>query len=111
MIFNKILKGTDLGFDISLEKTEYRPGEIVRGTLSVETKRSSKARQLMLFAEGKESTIITVSESRGTGSSSQHMTTRTYSEINTFFSKDLSYLLQDSVSCNILQDETLEILP
>jgi hypothetical protein len=110
MIFNKILKGTDLTFDISLEKTQYRPGEIVRGTLSLKTEKGSKARQLMLFAEGKESTIITVSESTGAGRS-RDTTTRTYSEINVFFSKDLSNLLQKSVSSNILQDGTLEILP
>ena len=111
MIFNKILRGTDLAFDISLEKTEYRPGEIVRGKLNFKTEKSSKARQLMLFAEGKESTIITVSESTGSGGRSRHSTTRTYSEINTFFSKDLSHLLQESISSNILQDGTLEILP
>jgi hypothetical protein len=110
MIFNKILKGTDLAFDIALEKIEYRPGEIVRGTLTLKTKKSSKARQLVLFAEGKESTIITVSENTGAGSR-RHRTTRTYSEINTFFSKDLSHLLHGSISSNILQDGTLEILP
>jgi hypothetical protein len=110
MIFNKILKGTDLTFDMSLEKTEYRKGEIVRGTLSLKTKRLSKARQLMLFAEGKESTIITVSENRGVGNS-RDTTSRTYSELNTFFSKDLSHLLQESISSNILPDGTLEILP
>src|SRR5919108_1388376 len=110
MIFNKILKGTDLTFDISLEKTQYRPGEIVRGTLSIKTEKGPKARQLMLFAEGKESTIITVSESTG-ARSSRDTTTRTYSEINTFFSKDLSHLLQGSISSNILEDGTLEILP
>jgi hypothetical protein len=110
MIFNKILKGTDLTFDMSLEKTEYRKGEIVRGTLSLKTKRLSKARQLMLFAEGKESTIITVSENRGVGKS-RDTTSRTYSELNTFFSKDLSHLLQESISSNILPDGTLEILP
>jgi hypothetical protein len=110
MIFKKILKGTDLTFDISLEKTQYRPAEIVRGTLSLKTEKGSKARQLMLFAEGKESTIITVSESTGAGRS-RDTTTRTYSEINIFFSKDLSNLLQKSVSSNILQDGTLEILP
>lgn len=110
MIFKKILKGTDLTFDISVEKTQYRPGEIVRGTLSIKTEKGSKARKLMLFAEGKESTIITVSESTGDGSS-RDTTTRTYSEINVFFSKDLSKLLQKSVFSNILQDGTLEILP
>jgi hypothetical protein len=110
MIFKKILKGTDLTFDISLEKTQYRPGEIVRGTLSLKTEKGSKARQLMLFAEGKESTIITVSESTG-DDMSRDTTTRTYSEINIFFSKDLSNLLQKSVSSNILQEGTLEILP
>jgi arrestin (S-antigen)-like protein len=110
MIFNKILKGTDLTFDISLEKTQYRPGEIVRGTLSTKTEKGPKARKLMLFAEGKESTIITVSESTGAGSR-RDTTTRTYSEINIFFSKDLSHLLQESISSNILQDGALEILP
>jgi hypothetical protein len=110
MIFNKILKGTDLAFDITLEKTEYRPGEIVTGTLTLKPKKSSKARRLVLFAEGKESTSITVSESAGAGSR-RDTTTRTYSEINTFFSKDLSHLLQGSISSNILQDGALEILP
>jgi hypothetical protein len=110
MIFNKILKGTDLTFDITVEKTEYGSGEIVRGTLSIKTEKGSKVRKLMLFAEGKESTIITVSESSGSGSR-RDTTTRTYSETNTFFSKDLSHLLQGSISSNILQDETLEILP
>jgi hypothetical protein len=106
-----MLKGTDLTFDITLEKTEYRPGEIVRGKLTIKTEKSSKLRQLMLFAEGKESTMITVSESTGSGGRSRHSTTKTYSEINKFFSKDLSPLLQESISSNILQDGTLEILP
>src|SRR5919106_5137197 len=110
MIFNKILKGTDLAFDITLEKTGYGPGEIVKGTLTLKTKKSSKARRLVLFAEGKESTSISVSESAGAGSR-RDTTTRTYNEINTFFSKDLSYLLQGSISSNILQDGALEILP
>ena len=110
MIFNKILKGTDLAFDITLEKTEYGPGEIVKGTLTLKTKKSSKARRLVLFAEGKESTSISVSESAGAGSR-RDTTTRTYNEINTCFSKDLSYLLQGSISSNILQDGALEILP
>ena len=57
----------------------------------------------MLFAEGKESIIITVSESTGSGSSSRHTTTRTYSETNTFFSDDLSHFLQKSVSSNVLE--------
>jgi Arrestin (or S-antigen), N-terminal domain len=110
MIFNKILKGNDLTFDLSLEKIEYRPGEIVRGNLTLKTEKSCKARKLMLFAEGKESTIIRISESTGSDSN-RHTATRTYSEINTFFLKDLSHLLQKSVSSNTLQDETLEILP
>ena len=93
MIFKKILKGTDLTFDISLEKTEYRPAETVRGTLSLKIEKGSKARKLMLFAEGKESTIITVSENTGGGSSSRSTTTRTYSETDTFFSEDLSHFL------------------
>ena len=64
----------------------------------------------MLFAEGKESTIITVSENRGVGNN-RDTTSRTYNELNTFFSKDLSHLLQESISSNILPDGTLEILP
>jgi hypothetical protein len=110
MIFNKMLKGNDLTFDLSLEKREYSPGEIVRGNLTLKTEKSCKARKLMLFAEGKESTIVRVSESTGSNSN-RHTATRTYSEINTFFLKDLSHLLQKSVSSNTLQDETLEILP
>ena len=111
MIFNKILKGTDLAFDISLEKIQYRAGEIVRGTLGIKTEKGSKVRKLALLAEGKESTIITVSESSNTSDSSRDSTTRTYSESNVFFSKDLSELLQKSVFSNMLQDGTLEILP
>lgn len=110
MIFNKMLKGNDLTFDLSLEKREYSAGEIVRGNLTLKTEKSCKARKLMLFAEGKESTIVRVSESTGSNSN-RHTATRTYSEINTFFLKDLSHLLQKSVSSNTLQDETLEILP
>lgn len=110
MIFSKILKGNDLTFDLSLEKIEYRPGELVRGNLTLKTEKSCKARKLMLFAEGRESTIIRVSGSTGSHSN-RHTATRTYSEINTFFLKDLSHLLQESVSSNILQDETLAILP
>ena len=60
-IYRKILKGIDLAFDITLDKTQYRPGEIVRGTINLKTEKSSKARRLMLFAEGKESTILAVS--------------------------------------------------
>lgn len=65
----------------------------------------------MLLAEGKESTIITVSENTGSGSSRRHTTRRTYSEINTFFSKDISQLLQKSVSSNLLEERIIEILP
>jgi hypothetical protein len=42
MIFNKILKGTDLAFDLSLDKAEYRPGEIVRGKVTFKTKKVLK---------------------------------------------------------------------
>jgi Arrestin (or S-antigen), N-terminal domain len=110
MIFNKILKGTDLTFDISLEKTDYRPGEIVRGKLILKIEKSCKARKLILFAEGIESTVISTSENTGHGSSSRDRTTRTYKESSTFFSEDLSHLLEKSASSNILQDGTLEIL-
>ena len=93
MIFKKILKGTDLAFDINLEKPQYTPGETVRGTLSIKTEKGSKARKLVLLAEGRESTTITVTESTGIGSR-RDTTSKTYSETNFFFSKDLSYLLQ-----------------
>ena len=67
----------------------------------------------MLFAGGKESTEITVSESTSSGSSSSSSgtTTRTYSETNIFYSEDLSHSLQKSVSSNIFEDGILEILP
>jgi hypothetical protein len=110
MIFKKILKGTDLTFDINLEKTHYIPGETARGTLSIKTEKGSKARKLVLLAEGKESTTITVTESTGVGSR-RDTTSRTYSETNVFFSKDLSNLLRKSVVNNILEDGALEILP
>ena len=110
MIFKKILKGTDLTFDISLEKTHYKPGETVRGRLSIKTEKDSKARKLVLLAEGKESTTITVTESTGIGSR-RDTTSKTYCETNVFFSQDLSRLLQQSITHNILQDGTLEILP
>ncbi|MDP9015767.1 MAG: hypothetical protein M3M87_03295 [Thermoproteota archaeon] len=110
MIFKKILKGTDLTFDISLEKTHYKPGETVKGRLSIKTEKGSNARKLVLLAEGKESTIITVAESSGIGSR-RDRTSKTYCETNVFFSQDLSNLLQQSIIHNILQDGTLEILP
>src|ERR671914_397347 len=110
MIFKKLLKGTDLTFDINLEKEEYRPSEIVRGTVTVKTEKSSKIRKLTLFSEGKESTIITIQENSTSGTGSRRSTTRTYSETNTFFSKDLSHLLQESVSSNNLEDGILDIL-
>jgi Arrestin (or S-antigen), N-terminal domain len=109
MIFKKILKGTDLAFDLTLEKMHYTPGEIVGGTLSINTEKGSKARKLVLLVEGKESTSITVTESTGIGSR-WDTTSKTYSETNVF-SRDLSNLLQQSVINNILQDGTLEILP
>jgi hypothetical protein len=110
MIFKKILKGTDLTFDISLEKTHYKPGDTVKGRLSIKTEKGSKARKLVLLVEGKESTIITVTESSGIGSR-RDTTSKTYCETNVFFSQDLSNLLQQSIIHNILQDGTLEILP
>lgn len=65
----------------------------------------------MLFAEGKESTSITVSEHTMGSSSSRRTTTRTYSETNIFLSEDLSHLLQKSVRSNLLDEVTIEILP
>jgi hypothetical protein len=110
MIFKKILKGTDLAFDLALEKTHFMPGETVTGTLSINTEKGSKARKLVLLTEGKESTSITVTDSSGIGSR-RDTTSKTYSETNVFFSKDLSNLLQQSVVHDILQDGILEILP
>lgn len=109
MIFKKLLKGTELEFDVRLEKTDYRPGETVRGLLTLNTEKSSIARQLRLLVEGKESTAISV-ESHSS-SSSDRWDSHTYNEVNTFFSEDLSHLLQKSVSSNTLEDGTLEILP
>lgn len=109
MIF-KIFKGTDLDFDISLRKTDYTPGETVSGQLTLYTRKGAKARQLRLFAEGKESTIIYVNSPRGSGSGSD-WESDTYREVNTFFSEDLSHILQESVSSNVLEDGTLEIPP
>lgn len=100
-----------MSFDVRLEKAEYRPGEIVRGTVTVKTEKSSKTRKLTLFAEGNESTIITIQENSTSGTGSRNTTTRTYSETNTFFSKDLPQLLQKSASSSFNDDGTLEILP
>ena len=83
---------------------------MVRGTLSIKAEKGSKARKLMLLAEGKESTTINVTESTGSGSR-RDSNSKTYSETNIFFSKDLSNLLQQSVNHNILKDGALEILP
>lgn len=114
MIFNKILRGTELTFDIILEKTEYRPSEVVKGKLALKTEKSCITRKLSLLAEGKESTIIKASESTHFDSNfggTRDRTTKTYSEANTFFSEDLSNFLQKSTRCNVLQDGTIEILP
>jgi hypothetical protein len=113
MIFKRIFKGTNLEFNVHVEKTEYKPGETVRGLITLHTDEGSRARQFRLFAEGKESTSIKVEEStRGHSSSGRSKwDTNTYSEVNTFFSEDLSHILQKSVSSNALEDGTLEIPP
>ena len=110
MIFKKILRGTDLTLDVTLEKTQYTPGEIVRGTLGIKTEKGTKSRKLVLLAEGKESTTITVTESTSIGSR-RDTTSKTYSETNVFLSKDLSNVLQRSVINKVVKDEDLEILP
>ena len=109
MIFKKLFKGTDLDFDICVDKAEYKPGDTVRGLITLRTKMSSGARQLKLIAEGRESTTIKVEQS--TNSSSSGSSTHTYSEVNNFFFDDLSQILQRSVSVNAIEDGTLEILP
>jgi hypothetical protein len=111
MIFKRFLKGTDLEFGVSLKKTDYRPGETVRGLLTLNTEKSFRARQLRLVAEGKEYTNITVESSRGYSSSGSKWDSETYNEVNTFYSEDLSPLLQRSVSSNSLEDGTLEMPP
>ncbi len=110
MIFNKILRSSNLSFDIVLDKTHYSPSEKVTGRISVKAEKASKVRQLILVAEGKESTSITVSESNGFGSGKDRAS-RTYTEVNIFFSKDLSSVLQKTLTFNRLSDGTLEILP
>jgi hypothetical protein len=110
MIFKKLFKGTDLDFDISVDKAEYKPGDTVRGVITLHTKMTSRARQLKLIAEGRESTNIKVDRNTSTSSGSSS-STHTYSEVNTFFSDDLSQLLQRSVTANAIGDGTLEILP
>jgi Arrestin (or S-antigen), N-terminal domain len=109
MIFNKLLKGTDLKFDISLEKTEFCPGEIVRGVLVLKAKNLTRARELKLVALGEESTKITESHSSGGGSSSSNTTT--YTEDNTFFSENLSNSLRGSVITKVSEDGSLVIPP
>jgi Arrestin (or S-antigen), N-terminal domain len=109
MIFNKILKGTDLTFEISLEKIEFCPGEIVRGVLALKTKKMTRARELKLVAIGEESTKITVSHSSGGSSSSSNTTT--YTEGNTFFSENLSNSLRGSVITKVIEDGSLVIPP
>lgn len=107
MIF-KILGKTDLIVDISLDKTEYSPGETVRGIIIFRTERGLKAIGLVLTLEGKESTQIPISRgTAGTGVSY----TETCRETNVFFSMDFSHLLRESIKYNILHDGTLEIVP
>jgi hypothetical protein len=39
MIFNKILGGSDLTFDLTSDKIEYRPEENVKGKFSVKAQK------------------------------------------------------------------------
>lgn len=123
-VFKNVFKGTDLEFNLSLEKTDYKPGDTVRGLVVLNTRNGAKARQLILFAKGKESTIINVGEESGTyvkrkswrwstgiGSGTSSSNRCTYTEVNNFFAVDLSHLLQKSVITKNLQDRTVEILP
>jgi hypothetical protein len=61
----------------------------------------------MLFAEAKESTATTVSE---TTSSSSHTNPTTHSEITTFHRGSFTFTAK-SVSSNIFEDGILEALP
>jgi hypothetical protein len=40
MIFDFIKGGTDLSFDISIDKTEYNASETVKGKLTIMTKKN-----------------------------------------------------------------------
>jgi len=53
LIFKKFLSGTDLTFDIILEKTEYMPGQIVRGSIELMTKKGSEARRSCYLQKAK----------------------------------------------------------
>jgi hypothetical protein len=52
LIFKK-LSGTDLTFDIILEKTEYMPGQMVRGSIELMTKKGSEARRSCYLQKAK----------------------------------------------------------
>jgi hypothetical protein len=110
MIFD-IFKGIDLKFDISLDKEQYMAGEKVKGTLLLATNKGFKARALRLISEGEEKTRIETTESRSGSfgsSTSTSNTTRTYSESNIFFSRDLSDILKD-LGNNVLEDGEIEV--
>jgi len=112
MIFD-IFKGIDLKFDISLDKEQYMAGEKVKGILNLATNKGFKARALRLISEGEEKTRIETTESRSGSfgsSNSTSNTTRTYSESNIFFSRDLSCLLKDLVN-NVVEDGEIEVNP
>jgi arrestin (S-antigen)-like protein len=98
MIFNFIKGGTDLSFDISIDKEEYNASETVKGKLAITTKKNFKIRDLRLIAEGSESTNIRAKDRDSMRYSSSTNTSdwdtmRTYTENNIFFSYDLSQLL------------------
>jgi len=52
LIFKKLSR-TDLTFDIILEKTEYMPGQIVRGSIELMTKKGSEARRSCYLQKAK----------------------------------------------------------
>ena len=89
--------GTTESLSISLEKSQYAPGETVKGRLIISASKDSKARSFRFFAEGKEETKIRVRESYtdhdSSGNSYRKNRTVTYTESGTFFSQDLFHFI------------------
>lgn len=118
MIFDFIKGGTDLIFDISIDKEEYNASETVKGKIAIVTKKNFKIRDLRFIAEGKESTSIRATDRdsmryRNTTSTDWNNTTTIYFENNIFFSHDLSQLLRSIIngSNNISDTDTEKEIP
>jgi hypothetical protein len=88
MIFDFIKGGTDLSFDISIDKEEYNAADTVKGKLAIITKKNFEVRDLRLIAEGNESTSIRATDRdslrHGNTNTTDWNTTKTYTENNIF---------------------------